>query len=240
MTKVLSIIIPLYNEEKTIGQLLEKVAAAPLPEGLRMQWIIVDDASQDSTVAIVEEYMLLHAEQDMVLLRQEKNKGKGGALHRGIAHATGDYVLIQDGDLEYEPGEYARLLAPVLSGDADVVYGSRFTRENPHRALSFWHAMGNKILTFLTNAVTDLHLTDMETCYKLFKRELLQSLHLREQRFGFEPEVTIKASRYPQVRIYEVGISYYGRSYGEGKKIGWKDGVRAIYCILRYGLLRIR
>jgi glycosyltransferase involved in cell wall biosynthesis len=186
----------------------------------------------------LEAYVASHPQQSFQLLNHEVNQGKGAALHTGIRHATGDLVIIQDADLEYDPREYNILLQPIIDGHADVVYGSRFAGGRPHRILFFWHTIGNKFLTFLSNMMTNLNLTDMETCYKVFKREIIQGMDLREKRFGFEPEVTAKISRIKGIRIYEVGISYYGRTYEEGKKIGWKDGFRAIYCIARYGLFK--
>ncbi|TVR39851.1 MAG: glycosyltransferase family 2 protein [Cryomorphaceae bacterium] len=235
----LSIVIPAYNEARTIHLILDKVRAVELPGGLQKEVIIVNDCSSDDTAGAIQRYAVKYPDMGIAYKAHEVNQGKGAALHTGIAEATGDFIIIQDADLEYDPNEYKLLLRPMLEGHADVVYGSRFMGGNPHRILFFWHTIGNKFLTFLSNAFTNLNLTDMETCYKLFRRETIQSLTLREKRFGFEPEVTAKVSRIPGIRIYEVGISYYGRTYEEGKKIGWKDGVRAIYCILKYGMLRI-
>lgn len=232
----LSIVIPAFNEGPTIHLILDKIKAVDLVGGLKKQIIIVNDFSTDNTVESVKRYIEKNPELPIIFENHEKNKGKGAALHTGIACATGDYIVIQDADLEYDPEEYNDLLKPILSGDADVVYGSRFMGGNPHRILFFWHTLGNKFLTFLSNMFTNLNLTDMETCYKLFRREIIQSLELEEKRFGFEPEVTAKVSRIPKVRIYEIGISYYGRTYEDGKKIGWRDGFRAIYCILKYNL----
>ncbi len=234
----LSIVIPAYNEGPTIHRILDKVRDVQLPAGIVKEVIIVNDCSRDSTEESILSYQSQHTNLPITYLKHAVNQGKGAALHTGIAAATGDYILIQDADLEYDPQEYLLLLTPILNGHADVVYGSRFMGGNPHRVLFFWHSIGNKFLTFLSNAATNLNLTDMETCYKLFRRDLLQSLDLKEKRFGFEPEVTAKIARIPNVRIYEVGISYYGRTFEEGKKIGWRDGFRAIYCILRYGLFK--
>lgn len=236
MSQVLSIIIPAYNEGRTIHLILDKVRDAQIPEGLTKEIIITNDCSTDDTESAIERYMSANAGLNIIYQKHEINKGKGAALHTGITRATGDYVLIQDADLEYDPREYPILLRPLLEGVADVVYGSRFMGGRPHRILFFWHSIGNKFLTNLSNIFTNLNLTDMETCYKVFKREIIQSLPLREKRFGFEPEVTARIARYPNIRIYEVGISYYGRSYADGKKIGWRDGVRAIYCILKYNV----
>lgn len=233
----LSIVIPAYNEARTIHFILDKIATVQLLNGIEKEVIIVNDCSSDDTKAAVERYMKNSA-LPIVLYNHEVNKGKGAALHTGIKQATGDLVVIQDADLEYDPQEFNVLLKPVLDGFADVVYGSRFMGGNAHRILFFWHSIGNKVLTTLSNMFTNLNLTDMETCYKLFRREIIQRLDLKETRFGFEPEVTAKISRQPDIRIYEVGISYYGRTYAEGKKINWKDGFRAIYCILKYNLFR--
>jgi len=232
----LSIIIPAYNEGGTIHLILNKIKAVELIDEIQKEIIIVDDCSTDDTEQAVAGYRAEHPDLDIKYFRHLKNKGKGASLHTGIAQATGEYTIIQDADLEYDPREYNDMLRPVCNGFADVVYGSRFMGSNPHRILFFWHTIGNRWLTFLSNMMSNLNLTDMETCYKLFDTKLIQSIKLREQRFGFEPEVTIKISRIPKIRIYEVGISYYGRTYDDGKKIGWKDGVRAIFCILKYGL----
>lgn len=231
----LSIIIPAYNEAKTIHLILNKVAAVNLLNNIEKEVIIVNDCSTDETKFAIEQYMQ-QSTLSIVLYNHEVNKGKGAALHTGIKKATGELVIIQDADLEYDPEEYNILLKPVVDGFADVVYGSRFIGGNAHRILFFWHSIGNKVLTTLSNMFTNLNLTDMETCYKLFRREIIQRIQLKETRFGFEPEVTAKISRQPDIRIYEVGISYYGRTYADGKKINWKDGLRAIYCILRYNL----
>jgi glycosyltransferase involved in cell wall biosynthesis len=236
MEETLSIVIPAYNEESTIHLILDKLKAVQLPGGLKKEIIITDDCSRDDTDGAIRRYMEANPELNIRHLRHETNRGKGAALHTGIRYAGGQYIIIQDADLEYDPAEYNLLLRPLLEGHADVVYGSRFMGGRPHRILFFWHSIGNRFLTFLSNAFTNLNLTDMETCYKLFRADLLKGLKLEEKRFGFEPEVTAKMSRLPNVRIFEVGISYYGRSYAEGKKIGWRDGIRAIFCILKYNL----
>lgn len=234
MNQKLSIIIPAYNEERTILSILDKLVKLSLINGIEKEIIITNDCSTDKTKSLIENFISQNSSSVIKLFDHEKNKGKGAALHTGIKAASGDFVIIQDADLEYDPEEYNILLKPMIDGFADVVYGSRFRGGKPHRILFFWHSIGNKWLTGLSNAFTNLNLTDMETCYKLFKREVIQGLELREKRFGFEPEVTAKISKIKNLRIYEVGISYYGRSYEEGKKIGWKDGFRAIYCILKY------
>lgn len=234
----LSIIVPCYNEERSIRLMLDRLFNATLPDGVAREVIIVNDCSSDGSVGVIEEYIQSNPTFDIRLFHHPENSGKGAALHTGISKANGDFVIVQDADLEYDPEEFKILLQPMLDGFADVVYGSRFTGGRPHRILFFWHTIGNKFLTFLSNMFTNLNLTDMETCYKLFRREIIQSISLKEKRFGFEPEVTAKVARVPHVRIYEVGISYYGRTYAEGKKINWKDGVRAIYCIFKYNLFK--
>lgn len=231
-----SIVIPAYNEGNTIHLILDKVRDVELMNELSKEIIIVNDCSSDNTSEAVKAYQDKNKSLDIRLLEHTVNSGKGAALHTGIAGATGKYILIQDADLEYDPFEYNDLLRPLEENEADVVYGSRFMGGKPHRILFFWHTLGNKFLTLLSNMFTNLNLTDMETCYKVFRREIIQSLELKEKRFGFEPEVTAKMSRVPKIRIYEIGISYYGRTYEDGKKIGWKDGFRALWCIAKYNL----
>lgn len=233
----LSIVIPAYNEEKTIHLILDKVRDVQLVGNTGKEVIIVNDSSSDDTEGAVRRYREANPDFQIAYFAHGVNQGKGAALHTGIDKATGDYIIIQDADLEYDPQEYNLLLQPVLDGFADVVYGSRFMGGKPHRILFFWHSIGNRFLTSLSNAFTNLNLTDMETCYKLFKAPVIKGLNLVENRFGFEPEVTAKISRIPNIRIYEVGISYYGRTYEEGKKIGWRDGFRAIYSILKYNIV---
>ncbi len=232
----LSVIIPAYNEAKTIHLILDRVKKVKLIHSLEKEIIIVNDFSTDGTDKAIESYRNANPELNIQLFNQDKNKGKGAALHKGIELASGEYLIIQDADLEYDPEEYNDLLRPVFLDEADVVYGSRFIGGNPHRILFFWHSIGNKFLTRLSNMFTNLNLTDMETCYKLIRTDIAKSLNLKEQRFGFEPEITAKLSRVPKIKIYEVGISYYGRTYEEGKKIGWKDGFRAIFSILKYNI----
>ncbi len=234
----LSIVIPAYNEGPTIHRILNKIKAVVLTNGMQKEIIIVNDCSRDNTEEAILAYQAANPDLPISYYKHEVNQGKGAALHTGIKKATGDYVIIQDADLEYDPEEYNILLKPLLNDFADVVYGSRFVGGKPHRILFFWHSIGNRWLTTASNMFTNLNLTDMETCYKVFKRDIIQSIKLEEKRFGFEPEVTAKISRYPKVRIYEVGISYYGRTYEEGKKIGMKDAFRALYCIIKYNVFK--
>jgi len=232
----ISIIVPAYNEASTISKILDKLIHLSLINDIKKEIIVVNDCSKDNTEVLIQNIIAANPSAEIVYLKHDKNSGKGAAIHTGIKNATGEYLIIQDADLEYDPNEFNKLLKPVIDGYADVVYGSRFMGGSAHRILFFWHTIGNKFLTFLSNLFTNLNLTDMETCYKLFNTEMVKRLKLKEKRFGFEPEVTSKISRIQNIRIYEVGISYYGRTYAEGKKINWKDGVKAIYCIIRYNL----
>ena len=236
--KKLSILIPAYNEERTILTIIERLKELQLPNGLEKELVIVNDCSTDKTEQLIKRYQSENPSLCVQYFLQEKNKGKGAAIRKAIDLSSGDYLIVQDADLEYDPREYNQLLKPIVEGNADVVYGSRFMGGNPHRILFFWHSLGNQFLTFLSNMFTNLNVTDMETCYKLMDAKIAKSLNLKENRFGFEPELTAKLARVPKIRIYEVGISYYGRTYEEGKKIGWKDGFRAIYCILKYSIIK--
>jgi glycosyltransferase involved in cell wall biosynthesis len=233
-TETLSIVIPAYNEGATVSKILDKVRDVSLINGIEKELVIVNDCSTDNTEEAIWNYMSANPDVRISYHKHSVNQGKGAALHTGIAKATGDYIIIQDADLEYDPQEYNVLLKPIIDGFADVVYGTRFYGGQPHRILFFWHTIGNKFLTFISNMFTNLNLTDMETCYKMFRAPIIKQLPLREKRFGFEPEVTARIARIRNIRIYEVGISYYGRTFREGKKINWKDGVRALYCVIKY------
>ena len=225
----LSVVMPVYNEQATLREVVSRVLAVPL----EVELICVDDGSRDGSREILAELQIDHPQIRVML--QPKNMGKGAALRCGIQEATGDFIIIQDADLEYDPSDYPALLGPLIEDKADVVYGSRFLGSGPHRVLYFWHAVGNSILTLISNALTNMNMTDMETCYKVFRREILQSIPIEEDRFGFEPEITVKISK-RRLRVYEVGIGYWGRTYEEGKKIGWRDGFRALWCLLKYSL----
>jgi glycosyltransferase involved in cell wall biosynthesis len=236
----LSIIVPAYNEERTITFILDKIRNVRLIHNIEKEVIIVNDCSTDDTENVIKNYSSANPDIIIKYFKLAVNSGKGAAIHAGILQSTGEYLLIQDADLEYDPYEYNTLLKPIVHGFADVVYGSRFIGGSPHRILFFWHTIGNKVLTFLSNMFSNLNLSDMETGYKVFRTDIIRRISLQEKRFGFEPEVTSKIARVPFIRIYEVGISYYGRTYAEGKKINWKDGIRTIYCIVKYGILTRR
>ncbi len=225
----LSVVMPIYNERNTLRSVIQRVLSVPLD----IELLCVDDGSSDGSTEILSELRAEH--ENLRFFLQPHNMGKGAALRRGIQEATGDFVIVQDADLEYDPQDYPTLLDPLTQGKADVVYGSRFLGSGPHRVLYFWHSVGNWILTLLSNCLTNINLSDMETCYKAFRREVIQSIPIEENRFGFEPEITVKVAK-RRLRIYEVGISYWGRTYEEGKKIGWKDGVRALWCLLKYSI----
>ena len=230
----LSVVMPVYNEQPTLREVVARVLAVPTDSNqIELELICVDDGSRDGSREILAELAAAHSQIRVFL--QPKNSGKGAALRLGIQQATGDYVLIQDADLEYDPADYPALLGPLVQGKADVVYGSRFLGSGPHRVLYYWHSVGNWLLTILSNALTNMNMSDMETCYKVFRREILQAIPIEEDRFGFEPEITVKIAK-RGLRVYEVGISYWGRTYEEGKKIGWKDGFRALWCLLKYTL----
>ena len=236
MINKLTVIIPTYNEEKTIEKVLSRIKEIELVASINKEVIIVNDSSKDNTEKIVHSFIKNNPDLIIQYHSFDVNRGKGAAIRKGIEAASGDYLIIQDADLEYDPTDYNDLLKPILFSDADVVYGSRFIGGKPHRILFFWHTVGNKFLTFLLNMFANLNLTDIETCYKVFRTSIIKSIKLEEERFGFEPEVTSKVAKIKNIKIYEVGISYYGRTYEDGKKIGWKDGFRAIYCILKYNI----
>ncbi len=235
----LSIVMPAYNEAKTIHLTLQKILDVELLNGFKKEILIVNDCSTDGTEDAIQKFIALNNNAEIKYFKHQINQGKGAAIHTGIKEATGSHIIIQDADLEYEPSEYNILLEPIINGSADVVFGSRFIGGKPHRILFFWHTIGNKLLTFTSNMFSNMNLTDMETCYKLFRADIIKSIKLNEKRFGFEPEITQKIARIKDIRIYEVGISYYGHTYEEGKKIGWKDGFRALFCILKYGLFKM-
>jgi len=232
----LSVIIPAYNEQATLYDLLQKVSSVELIQGIEKELVVVNDCSKDGTEAELFRFRIENPGTHISYQRHEVNRGKGAALRTGILSATGDFIIVQDADLEYDPREFNLLLQPMVDGFADVVYGSRFVGGKPHRVLFYFHTIGNKFLTFFSNLLTNINISDMETCYKLFRSDVIKSIAIKENRFGFEPEITAKISRYPNIRIYELGISYYGRTYAEGKKISWKDGFRAIYCIIKYNI----
>jgi glycosyltransferase involved in cell wall biosynthesis len=235
VVKTLSIVIPVYNEEKLAGKLIEAVLSAPLPDGLERELVVINDASTDATAQVLSAF---EGDSRVRLFHQPVNRGKGAALRRGFVEACGEIILVQDADLEYDPREYPKLLEPILDGRADVVYGSRFAGSDAHRVLYFWHMVGNRLITLLSNMATNMNFTDIETCYKTFRAEALSGIRLEEDRFGIEPEITAKFAR-KRLRMYEVGIGYSGRTYEEGKKINWRDGVSALRCIFKYGLLRM-
>jgi len=236
MIKKLSVLVPVYNEERTVYNILQRLSSVVLDGNLTMEIVVVNDCSHDNTTNEIQRFHADFPQVEINLGNHTVNQGKGAALHTGIKMATGDLIVIQDADLEYDPSEFNKLLKPILLGFADVVYGSRFKGGDPHRVLFFSHTIGNQILTFISNMFTNVNLSDMETCYKMFKSDIIKGIRLKEKRFGFEPEVTAKIAKNKNIRIYEVGISYYGRTYAEGKKINWKDGFRAIYCVLKYNL----
>jgi len=236
--KKLTVIIPVYNEERFIQAILEKVLAVKLIEGIEKEIILIDDASVDGTFELIQSFVDKHPKTGMRVFKHQKNKGKGAAIKKGIQEAKGDCIIIQDADLEYDPQEYNLLLEPIHKGCADVVYGSRFVGSNPHRVMFVWHSIGNKLLTAFSNIFTDLNFTDIETCYKVLRTDIAKQLKLKENRFGFDPEITAKIAKIPDIRIYEVGISYYGRTYKEGKKISWRDGLRVVFCIFKYNIFR--